>query len=158
FDDIIVVSFVDEGATPTLDPQLVRQAILASAIVAAVFLGLWVVLRPGVVWLRLAIATAMLPALGFYLAHVAGIAHDELARTAMELTIAFLSIMGLVGATAVPLRIFGYHLLRRKVRSAAPTPVPQANGLVNRWAVEFTLFLIVAPLFGLLTVAFPVPW
>jgi hypothetical protein len=102
------------GLVPT--PATVRQFVLAAAVACCAVGALATVLRPGAIWLRLAVLTILIPSLAAYLAHLAGDG-NTLGTNARELTVAFAAVAGLVAISVLPLRLFGFRLQRTVVSS-----------------------------------------
>jgi hypothetical protein len=87
----------------------IRQYVLAVTVAGCALASLATVLRPGPTVLRLAILGIALPALGFYLTHVAG-SSNEFSQRAIELTAALAAPAALVAISVLPLRLMGYRL------------------------------------------------
>jgi hypothetical protein len=90
-------------------PATVRQFVLAAAVAGSAIGALATVLRPGTVWLRLAILAVAIPSLSAYLSHLAGDG-NTLGTTAGELAIALAAVAALGGVSVLPLRLMGYRL------------------------------------------------
>jgi hypothetical protein len=120
FARLIVASIEAENTSGRLEiirglvpgPASVRQGVLSLAIAAAAAGGMAIVLRPRLIWMRLAIAAVALPMLGVYLTHLASAPRDEFAARATELTAAFTAVSALSALSVWPLRLLGYRVLR----------------------------------------------
>lgn len=130
---------------PPLNPLLARHLVMASAVVATALGGLWIVLRPGAIWLRLAAMAAAITTLGVYLTHLEGTGGDEFVPSAINLGIGLGQIAGMVGITALPLRLMGYRL-QRQPRSVAVTtsPVTERQRVIGRAAALTGFLLLIA--------------
>jgi hypothetical protein len=108
---------ITRGLVPTA--ATVRQLVLSLAVAGSAAGGLAVVLRPGAIWLRLAIAGVTLPTLAVYLTHLAGAGDEAFATRATEMAVALASVAVLTGVGVLPLRLMGYRLLRGERRAPA---------------------------------------
>jgi hypothetical protein len=114
------------GLVPS--PASLRQFILSMTVAGSAITGLTVVLRPGAIWLRLAILALALPTLGVYLTHLAGTSDDAFFTRAAELTTGFAAVAMLVGISVLPLRLMGLRVSRSptlRVGHAAEKPITQ---------------------------------
>ena len=113
----------------------VREIVLAMAVALTSVGGLWVVLRPRMMWLRLVAAVAVIPATGVYLSHLSGEVGDGFVAMAMNLSIALLAVAGLCGVTVLPLRMMGFRLSRKetgsRIESVATSQLPVARILAG---------------------------
>jgi len=133
------------GAEPPLNPLLARNLVMASSVVAATLGGLWTMLRPGAIWLRLAAVVTSVAVLGIYLTHLAGIRGDEFVPTAVNLGVSMSQIAGLAGITTLPLRLMGYRLQRQpRTVAVATTLVTERQRLIGRAAALTGFLLLIA--------------
>jgi hypothetical protein len=116
-----MISLPNETFTATA----LRAIVLGTASAAMAAGALFVVLRPGHVWLRgmvLAIAT---PALAGYLVHLINVSDSTLSQRIAELAWAFASLAAMTAVTALPLRLMGCRLYRPAgIEKTAATPTP----------------------------------
>lgn len=148
----------DEGAAHYWQsPQGVRQAVLAVVIAASALGGVWIVLRPGAIWLRLAALGVLTPLVALYLTHVSDVPKSEVVGDVVSLAYSFALIAALAGLTALPLRLMGFRLGRRAKREVAVVARPiERQRLVERAAAVLGLLLLAltAPLAGILIARF----
>ena len=90
--------------------------------------GVWVVLRPGTIWLRLAGLVVSLGVLGVYLPHLSGVATEEFTASAVNLSIALAAIAMHTGISVLPLRLLGYRLHRPLMAAQRVTAAPPQRG------------------------------
>ena len=109
--DQMVVWLLENQAADRMQ-STVRQWVLSIAVAAGAVAALATVLRPGPVFLRLAVLVAAIPALASYLTHIAGTSAEEFSRQAFELTAALAAPAALVAISLLPLRLMGYRLMR----------------------------------------------
>ena len=110
------------------------RVLLLSTFIAGIALGaIGVVLRPGTVWLRLAMLALAIPSISAYLLHLVGISGELTIQRTAELAIGFSSVAILTMLTVLPLRLFGYRLMRPAsarrqlaVPEAPDEPLPDA--------------------------------
>jgi hypothetical protein len=108
--------YIDSGGPLTFAPpsarigEEVRLLVAAWALAFACVGGLWVVLRPGGMWLRLAALPVLIAAGGSYLAHLSGWGDGYFVPTALSLAIAFAAVAGMCGLSVLPLRLMNYRL------------------------------------------------
>jgi hypothetical protein len=88
----------------------VRQIVLTLAIVGSALGGLATVLRPGLVWLRLAILAITLPTLAAYLTHLAESSSEAFVQNTANLAVSFAAVAALTAISVLPLRLMGYRL------------------------------------------------
>jgi hypothetical protein len=99
------------GEVPWFGPSTIRTLVMCSALALVSVGAIAAVLRPGAVWLRLVILAVAIPSLAGYLTQLAGITSEVSQRT-IELTVAFAALASLTAVSVLPLRLFGYRLLR----------------------------------------------
>lgn len=98
-----------------------RQVVMATAVALSALGGLWVVMRPGAIWLRLAMTSVLLLAGGLYLSHLAGAdsvfvglsGRSALFATAASLAIGLGSVAALLGLSVLPLRLMNFRWQRQ---------------------------------------------
>lgn len=106
---------VVRGLVPT--PASLRQFVLVAAVAASALGALAAVLRPGAVWLRMAILAIAIPSGAAYLAHLTGGGGVWTGASAADLTVAFAAVATLTAVSVLPLRLFGFRLHRNALRS-----------------------------------------
>jgi hypothetical protein len=93
-------------------PRNNRELFLAVSVASVALGGLWSVLRPGPVWLRLTTLSLAIPILAAYMSAVGRMdSADRFGQTG-ELAMALASYAALAAVTALPLRLFDYRLMR----------------------------------------------
>jgi hypothetical protein len=102
----------DNPAPSTPIPQQTRQLVMVASVAIAALGGIWVMLRPGGMWLRLAALAALIGAGAFYLAHLGAGAEGYLVPTTLSLAVAFAAVAGLCAVSVLPVRLMGYRLQR----------------------------------------------
>jgi hypothetical protein len=109
-------------------PQNNRELFLAAAIAGVSLGGLWCVLRPGPVWLRLTGQSLTIPILAAYMSGAGRMASADRFSETTELAMALASYASLAAVTALPLRLFDYRLMRAAAGSR-DCEVPKLNGI-----------------------------
>lgn len=107
--------YVFDSVEDVLRSATIRALVAAAVVSCAAIGGIWVVLRPGAIWLRLAALVVSLGVLGVYLPHLSGVGSEDFAASAVNLSVALAAIASLTGITALPLRLLDYRLQRRSV-------------------------------------------
>jgi hypothetical protein len=100
-------------------PQNNREMFLAVGMASVALGGLWSVLRPGPVWLRLTTLALAIPILAAYMSSAGRTESAERFGQTGELAMALASYAALAAVTALPLRLFDFRLMR----AAAPVDV-----------------------------------
>jgi hypothetical protein len=100
-------------------PRNNREMFLAVGMASVALGGLWSVLRPGPVWLRLTTLALAIPILAAYMSAAGRTEAAERFGQTGELAMALASYAALAAVTALPLRLFDYRLMR----AAAPVDV-----------------------------------
>ncbi|MCU0880589.1 MAG: hypothetical protein MUF06_22700 [Pirellulaceae bacterium] len=93
-------------------PRNNRELFLAVAMASVALGGLWSVLRPGPVWLRLTTLALAIPILAAYMSAAGRMDSTERFGQTGELAMALASYAALAAVTALPLRLFDYRLMR----------------------------------------------
>jgi hypothetical protein len=103
--------------TPSLSDRAeqVRHMAMAASVGLSALGGLWVVLRPGAIWVRLAATSVLIATGGFYFAHLAGadigLTDNSLFwTTGTSLAFGLASVAVLCGLSVLPLRLMGFRL------------------------------------------------
>ncbi len=128
-----------------ITPQTVRQLVMAAAVAAAGVGGVWVVLRPGGMWLRGAALAVSLAMLGVYLPQLSGVPSQRLTEVAVNLTLALASISALTALTVLPLRLLNFRLQRPMAAATsanAAAPALDRPRLIRRMAALAGLILL----------------
>jgi len=115
----------DFGPASPLAIQL-RGIVVAVAVVLSCMGGLFMVLRPGPMWVRLIAVVTLIPAFALYLAHLSAASNTYIGLTSTSLLIPTAVSLGCaLGATAafsglcvLPLRYAGFRLRRQRKTSA----------------------------------------
>jgi hypothetical protein len=100
-------------------PRNNRELFLAVGMASVALGGLWSVLRPGPVWLRLTTLALAIPILAAYMSSAGRTESAERFGQTGELAMALASYAALAAVTALPLRLFDFRLMR----AAAPVDV-----------------------------------
>jgi len=112
--------YVLDTVEDVLRPTTIRTFVEGTAVACAAIGGLWVVLRPGGIWLRLAALAIAVAGFGVYQAHLSGVGQERFAEMAINLGIGLASIALLAGVSALPLRLMDFRLQRlAKAKPAA---------------------------------------
>jgi hypothetical protein len=90
-----------------------RQLTLGLAIAGVIGGAIFVVFRPGPIWLRLTVLVVAVPMLAVYLTHLIGIRDVEFQNRSIELGVALAACASLAAVAVLPLRLMGFRLLRR---------------------------------------------
>jgi hypothetical protein len=115
-------------------PQTMRQLVLSVAVAGAGIGGLWVMLRPGAVWLRLAALVVCLGVLAVYLPHLSGVGDETFREEVVNLSVALAAIAALVSVSVLPLRLMDFRLQRpvKAAESANPQTARESPGHASR--------------------------
>ena len=139
--------YVFDSVEDVLRATTIRTLVLAGAVASSAVGGIWAVLRPGAIWLRLVALIVAVGVLGVYLPHLSGVGSESFSETAVNLSVALSAIAGLAAMTVWPLRLMDYRLQR----AAKPADVPSAaavtpdrSRLRNRVAAVLGLLMAVA--------------
>lgn len=97
---------------PWISADTVRVLVLSTFLAGVALGAIGVVLRPGTAWLRLAILALAIPALSAYLIHLVGMSGEMMLQRTSELALGFSGVAILTMLTVLPLRLFGYRLMR----------------------------------------------
>jgi hypothetical protein len=142
-----VARYVFDSIEDVFRAATIRSLVMAAAVAGAAIGGIWVVLRPGAMWLRAVGLTLCLGVLGVYLTHLRGTATEEFRAGAVNLAFSLSAIAALAGLTTWPLRLMGYRLQRpakAAEAAAAVAAVPERTRLRNRVAAVLGLLLLIA--------------
>jgi hypothetical protein len=118
-----IISLPNETFTATA----LRASVLGAASAALAVGAIFVVLRPGLVWLRAIVLLTALPALAGYLIHLIGVSDSSLSQRIAELTCAFAALAAMTAVTVLPLRLFGYRLSRPATATKTTTAPASSN-------------------------------
>ena len=80
-----VTRYIFDSVEDVLRAPTIRALVAASVAASAALGGVWVVLRPGTIWMRLAGLVVGLGVLGVYLPHLSGVATEEFTASAVNL-------------------------------------------------------------------------
>ena len=143
---------VEEGGW--MSRQNLRQPVMSAAVAISAVGAVWVVLRPGAVWLRLAAMAIGLAVFGTYQAHLLGVASEQFTEQAINLSLGLASVAALTAITVLPLRMMDFRLQRlAKAANTEPivtasndSPMPGANRtrLLGRVAALLGLLVLIA--------------
>jgi hypothetical protein len=143
--------FVDMSDLILFSPPSVRVAqqarllVLSASVVLAALGGLWVTLRPGASWLRLAALVGLVPAIGVYLTHLSGAGNAAFAASAGSLACGLAMVAGLTSLSVLPLRLLGFRLQRSTPLAVeAVASQPARRQWIERMAAIFLLAVAVA--------------
>ena len=123
-------------------PQQARRIVLAAALSLSAVGGLWIVVRPGADWFRLAAVAAAIPILAGYLTNLSG-ETGERTMVAVNLGLGLAMVAALTSLSVLPLRLLDYRLQRKalQVNSIKPQHADRSR-LMSRAAVLSTVVLL----------------
>lgn len=102
-----------EPTTPSpISPVAARTMVLCSTLAAVALGAMAVMLRPGAIWLRLAILAIATPTVAGYLVHLADVPSETLWQRVVDLAVALAAVAVLTAVSVLPLRLMGYRLHR----------------------------------------------
>jgi hypothetical protein len=104
--------YVFDSVEDVLRSATIRALVAAAVVSCAAIGGIWVVLRPGAIWLRLAALVVSLGVLGVYLPHLSGVGTEEFTTSATNLSLGLAAVATLTGITVLPLRLLDFRLQR----------------------------------------------
>jgi hypothetical protein len=146
-EDYNLATLIESWPSARIGIQL-RELVMAATVAFTAAGGLWVVVRPGAPWLRLAALAALVPGAGLYLSHLSGASgvylgltdRSLLFQTAAYLTCGLMPVAGLAALSVLPLRLMNFRL-QRPLQSAPEVKVrrQQAVCLAQRVAAIFLL-------------------
>jgi len=143
--------FVDMSDLLQLTPpsarvgEQTRQLVMSASVALAAIGGLWVTLRPGGSWLRLAALVGLVPAIGVYLTHLSGTGDATFAASAGSLACGLAMVAGLTSLSVLPLRLMDFRLQRSTpIAVEAVASQPTRTRWIERMAAVFLVAAAVA--------------
>jgi hypothetical protein len=115
------------SADPWISAGTIRVLVLSTFVAGIAVAAMLMMTRPGAAWLRLALLLIAIPTLSIYLLHLIGITSESLLLRTSELAIGFSMVAGLTALTVLPLRLFGYRLMRPAARAEPANCRPPAT-------------------------------
>ena len=141
-----VARYVFDTVEDVLRAATIRSLVGAAAVAGAAVGGIWVVLRPGAMWVRAMGLAVGLGVLGVYLPHLRGIPAEEFRGVAINLAFNMAAVAALAGVTALPLRLMDYRLQRpaKAANPAVAAPTTEDGSRVrHRVAAVLGLLILV---------------
>ena len=115
-----VSGYVYDTVEDVFRPTTIRMLVLGAVIAGSGVAGLWIVLRPGAIWVRLLGTAIGLPLLAVYLTDLYG-NNFSLRVHAVPMTMVLGAVATITGVSVLPLRLWNYRLSRQAVMPLAGT-------------------------------------
>jgi hypothetical protein len=109
--------FILDTVEDVLRPTTIRTLVVMGSLAGAALEGIWMVLRPGAIWLRLASLVVFVPTAAWYLTHLAGTGNETFASSVLDLAVALAAVTASTATTVLPLRLMGFRLMRSALGS-----------------------------------------
>jgi hypothetical protein len=137
--------------------QNLRLLVMSVAVAISAVGAIWVMMRPGAVWLRLAALTIAVGVFGTYQAHLLGVSSEQFTGHAISLSVGLACVAALTAVTLLPLRLMDFRLQRlpkvallksaesaTPASNASPAAASERSRFLSRVAAMLGLFFLIA--------------